>query len=58
MAVLHPEWSGDPEFSEHSYRSFAADGPRHELILFQNVGDEHAEWAFIEADGGVPPPNG
>jgi hypothetical protein len=55
---LHPEWSGDPEFSEHSYRSFAADDPRHELILFQNVGDEHAEWAFIEADGGVPPPNG
>lgn len=49
--VLLPEWDGRPEFSEHSYRSFAADGPNHELILFQNVGYAHAEWAFLNRDG-------
>lgn len=41
-----PEWDGEPKFSEHSYRSFAADGPNRELILFQNIGYTHAEWAF------------
>jgi hypothetical protein len=46
-----PGWRGQPEFTEHSYRSFAADGPRHELILFQNVGYTHAEWAFRDRRG-------
>lgn len=45
--TLLPEWSGEPDFSEHSYRSFAADGARRELILFQNVGYTHAEWSFL-----------
>jgi len=49
--TLHPEWDGSPSFTEHSYRSFAADGPNHELILFQNVGYTHAEWSFRDADG-------
>jgi hypothetical protein len=44
--ILHPEWEGSPGFTEHSYRSFAADGRRGELVLFQNVGDSHAEFAF------------
>ena len=48
---LRPEWDGRPEFTEHSYRSFAADGPRKELILFQNVGMSHAEFAFRDANG-------
>ncbi len=47
-----PEWSGRPAFTEHSYRSFAADGPNHELILFQNLGDTHAEWTLRGSDGG------
>ncbi|MHC4353972.1 MAG: hypothetical protein ACYS0H_14785, partial [Planctomycetota bacterium] len=46
-----PVWSGQPKFTEHSYRSFAADGPNHELILFQNVGYTHAEWAFLDRNG-------
>ena len=46
-----PGWSGDPEFTEHSYRSFAADGARGEMILLQNVGYGHAEWAFCNAEG-------
>jgi len=46
-----PIWDGNPAFTEHSYRSFAADGPRHELILFQNIGYTHAEWAFRDRAG-------
>jgi hypothetical protein len=50
LQTLLPEWDGQPPFSEHSYRSLAADGARGELILFQNVGYAHAEWAFLDAD--------
>jgi hypothetical protein len=46
-----PEWAGTPAFTEHSYRSLAADGPNRELILFQNIGYTHAEWAFLDRDG-------
>jgi hypothetical protein len=46
--TLLPEWGGAPAFSEHSYRSFAADADRGELILFQNVGYTHAEWALLD----------
>lgn len=46
-----PRWAGQPQFSEHSYRSLAADGPNGELILFHNVGYTHAEWAFLDRDG-------
>jgi len=46
-----PAWDGNPSFSQHSYRSFAADGRRRELILFQNVGYTHSEWAFLDRDG-------
>ncbi len=49
--ILRPRWQGTPEFSEHSYRSFAADGARGELILLQNIGYDRAEWAFRGADG-------
>ncbi len=46
-----PVWSGKPKFTEHSYRSFAADGPNHELILLQNIGYTHAEWSFFDRNG-------
>lgn len=49
--TLNPVWSGQPKFTEHSYRSFAADGPLCELILFQNVGYTHAEWTFLDHTG-------
>ena len=44
-------WDGGPQFSEHSYRSFAADGASGSLILLQNIGYTHAEWAFRGGDG-------
>ncbi len=46
-----PLWQGQPRFAEHSYRSFAADGPGGELILFQNIDYTHAEWAFRDGKG-------
>ena len=49
--TLLPVWSGQPRFTEHSYRSFAADGPNRELILFQNVGYTHVEWSFLNRNG-------
>ena len=46
-----PVWAGEPPFTEHSYRSFVADSDRGELIIFQNIGNDHAEWAFMDASG-------
>jgi hypothetical protein len=48
---LLPVWDGSPQFSEHSYRSLAADGRGRELILFQNIGYTHAEWTFRNRSG-------
>jgi hypothetical protein len=49
--ALTPEWDGLPAFSEHSYRSLAADPAAGELILFQNIGYTHAEWTFRDRSG-------
>jgi hypothetical protein len=49
--TLMPEWRGTPPFTEHSYRSFAADGVAGELILFQNIGYTHAAWTFRDRAG-------
>ncbi len=48
---LFPGWEGSPEFTEHSYRSFASDGAGKELIILQNIGYTHAEWAFRDITG-------
>src|SRR5262249_6683486 len=48
---LVPVWQDNPQFTEHSYRSFAADGSTRELILFQNIGYTHAEWTFRDRTG-------
>lgn len=49
--VILPKWDGEPGFTEHSYRSFTADGPGREFILFQNIDYTHAEWAFRDRTG-------
>jgi hypothetical protein len=51
--VLLPPWREgvSASFTEHSYRSLAADGDRGELILFQNVGHDRAEWTFRNGGG-------
>lgn len=49
--TILPVWEGEPAFCEHSYRSFAADGSAGTLVLFQNIGYTHAEWAFRDGAG-------
>ena len=49
--TLLPDWVGDPSFTDHSYRSFVADGKNRELILFQNIEYSHAEWSFYDRTG-------
>ena len=49
--TIVPKWQGSPPFTEHSYRSFAADGDTGELVLFQNIGYTHAEWTFRDSTG-------
>jgi hypothetical protein len=46
-----PAWDREPDFREHSYRSFAADGAGGGWILFQNIGYTHAEWTFCDGSG-------
>lgn len=53
--VHRPRWLGEPldpwTFTEHSYRSFAADGRRGEMLLLQNSGHKSAFWSFRGAVG-------
>lgn len=46
-----PTWDGNPEFSEHSYRTFVADADHNELFLMQNIMYDHAEWSFFDKNG-------
>lgn len=48
---LIPQWQDAPKFTEHSYRSFAADSAAKELVLFQNIDYTHAEWTFLDREG-------
>ena len=48
---LVPSWNDMPRFTEHSYRTFAADGANGEFILFQNIGSTHSQWAFLDKAG-------
>lgn len=45
-AKLPPNWAGAPKFTEHSYRSFAADAATGQFVLFQNIDYTHAEWTL------------
>ncbi len=41
----------DLGFSEHSYRSMAVDAKNGEIIVFQDVGLSHSEWALRDKNG-------
>ena len=49
--TLLPEWEGQPSFTEHTYRLFGADAEHGEVILLNNVGYSHKEWALWQRDG-------
>lgn len=44
------DWGG-AKLTEHSYRSFAADGRNAEMILFVNSGNWGAHWSFMDRAG-------
>ena len=47
--TLTPEWDRQIAFGGHTYRSFAADPDRRELILFYNTGYDRTYWTFLDA---------
>ena len=49
--TLAPAWDGDPQFTEHSYRFFAADADSQEAIMLNQIGYSHKEWALLQGDG-------
>ncbi len=50
--LLLPQWQGNPVFTEHSYRSLAADADRNELILFVHTTSPWAvSWSFLNSNG-------
>jgi len=51
--TLIPAWNGNPNFTEHSYRTFVVDGRTDEFVLFQNTGYSEAEWVFFDRKGEV-----
>lgn len=51
--TIRPSWNSQPNFTEHSYRTFVVDGSADEFILFQNTGYSEAEWAFFDREGNV-----
>jgi hypothetical protein len=50
---IMPQWSGDPYFTDHSYRGFAVDRPSSEILML-NVDNrttiDHA-WCYLSAAG-------
>lgn len=51
FAKLLPKWVGQPAFSEHSYRTFAADGPSGDCLLMNNIGNDGSHWALLDRSG-------
>ncbi len=49
--ALQPVWVKNPGFNEHSYRGLGVDGPRQELVLFNNYGYEEQYWAYLDRRG-------
>jgi hypothetical protein len=49
--TLPPQWDGRPPFTEHSYRFFGADAATGEVIMLNQIGYSHKEWALLKRDG-------
>ncbi|MGQ9525311.1 MAG: hypothetical protein ACUVTZ_10785 [Armatimonadota bacterium] len=48
--TLRPKWSGNPRFTDHSYRGIAADPSRGDVLLL-NIGDEAGNQYWTLRDG-------
>jgi len=51
LRTLRPSWDREIRFHAHTYRSFAADGPRGETLLIYNTAYDRAYWTFLDAEG-------
>jgi hypothetical protein len=49
--ALVPKWGGELAFHGHTYRSFAADGARGEMVLFYNLAYDKTYWTFCDSRG-------
>lgn len=49
--VETPDWGGKPAFTEHSYRSFAADPDARTALYMNNIGYHLAHWSLRDVDG-------
>ena len=49
--TLLPKWHGDLAFHGHTYRSFAADGEKHEMVLFYSIAYDKTYWTFCDSKG-------
>jgi hypothetical protein len=49
--TLSPAWGDGHRFTEHSYRSFCADGPNGEALLLNVMGHDAQYWSFLDRDG-------
>ena len=49
--TLLPKWNRDLAFHGHTYRSFAADGEKHEMILFYSIAYDKTYWTFCDSKG-------
>jgi hypothetical protein len=49
---LMPEWAGETDFTDHSYRGYAADRANRELLMLNiNAKTSTEHWALLSADG-------
>ena len=46
-----PVWKDSPAFTEHSYRTLAADRENNEVLYMQNVGYDVAHLSFLDRNG-------
>lgn len=49
--TLTPKWNKDLAFHAHTYRSFVADGPRQEFVLFYSIAYDKTYWTFYDKSG-------
>jgi hypothetical protein len=49
--TLLPKWNRDIAFHGHTYRSFAADGGKHEMVLFYSIAYDKTYWTFCDSNG-------
>lgn len=54
VATIQPEWAGETYFTDHSYRGFASDRGRDELLMLNiNAQTSVQHWCWLDGAGAV-----